>query len=338
MAAEWLVRPVAAGDIDAVVSLARALGPGMTTLPAVPDAIARKVADSLATFAGRPAECRQYLLVLEDGATGQLLGTSAIYPSVGDAHGFFSYKLTRLIQRSTELRRRYEIELLTLSNDYTGATEVGTLAVLPDLRGTRAGRLLARARYMLIAAFPDLFSTRVMAEMRGWQDEAGRSPFWDAIGARFFGMQFAEADRLSATDGAGFIADLMPKQPIYTALLPEEARQAIGRAHVLSARALALLIAEDFAYEAHVDVFDGGPQVHVERDRIRTVRECRALPVRIASPGAGARPLLIAGGALDGFRVVEAVGAMAADKVLLDRLPRGAAELGSASAVRVVSA
>lgn len=312
--ADWVIRPARIDDVGSLVDLARALGPGMTTFPAHAETIAAKVAHSVATFADRPCEDRQYILVLEDRASGRVLGLSGIYPHIGEAHGFFSYKLTRLVQRSVGLGRRFEIELLTLSNDYTGATEIGTLAVLPELRGTSAGRFLARARYMLIGAFPDRFSDRVMAEMRGWQDADGRSPFWDAIGSRFFDMDFEEADRLSAIDGAGFIADLMPKQPIYTALLPDAARAAIGRAHEVSARAMSMLMAEDFRYEAHVDVFDGGPQVHARRDSIRTIQDTQLCTV---SAGAGNAPLLVSNRDLANFRVVDGNGAIDGDRVTL---------------------
>jgi arginine N-succinyltransferase len=241
---------------------------------------------------------------------------------VGDACGFYSYKLTRLVQRSEELGRRVELELLTLSNDYTGATEVGSLAILPSLRGTSAGRMLARSRYMLIAAFPHLFADRVMAEMRGWQEDDGRCPFWDAIGARFFDMPFDEADRLSATQGAGFIHDLMPKQPIYTALLPDEARAAIGRAHRVSAKAMSMLLDEDFRYEAHIDVFDGGPQVHAARDRIRTVQDSRIVRLQAGPPGE--ETLLVSNVSLQDFRVVQARGARGDGAVMLGEAARAA--------------
>jgi arginine N-succinyltransferase len=158
---------------------------------------------------------------------------------------------------------------------------------------------------MLIGAFPDRFSTQVMAEMRGWQGADGRSPFWDAVGARFFDMSFEEADHLSAVEGSGFIADLMPKQPIYTALLPDDARMAIGRAHEVSARAMTMLMHEDFRYEAHVDVFDGGPQVHAMRDRIRTIQDTRLLNLR---HGGGEQPVLVSTSDLGAFRVIEADG------------------------------
>jgi arginine N-succinyltransferase len=278
----------------------------MTTLPADQRVLAEKIDGSIETFAGRrKPSAAQYLLVLEDITRAGLLGVAAVYPSVGHPYGFFSYKVSTLVRRSRKLGVQARIEILTLSNDYTGATEVGSLAVLPTLRGTGAGRFLARSRYMLIGAFPDRFASRVMAEMRGWQDEAGRSPFWDAVGARFFDMEFDAADRLSAVEGAEFIADLMPTHPVYTALLSPEARQAIGKPHRASAPAMAMLLEEDFRYEGNVDVFDAGPQVHAERDRIRTVAESFVAPA--ASAGRGG-PMLVSNQDLAGFRVTPVAG------------------------------
>jgi arginine N-succinyltransferase len=144
-----------------------------------------------------------------------------------------------------------------------------------------------------------------MAEMRGWQDDAGRSPFWDAVGARFFDMEFDAADRLSAVDGAEFIADLMPTHPIYTALLSPEARRCIGKPHQASAPAMAMLLDENFRYEGNVDVFDAGPQVHAERERIRTVAASFTVPATSAGrPG----PLLVSNQDLAGFRVTMVTG------------------------------
>lgn len=333
---DWIVRPASARDVDALTRLVDSLGSGMTTVPHGRDRIAQKVGHSERSFAGLDSAEPQYVLVLEDMASGAVLGISAIYPRVGDRHGFFSYKLTRLVQRSTLLDRRIELELLTLSNDYTGATEVGSLAVAPSLRGTGAGRLLARARYMLIAAFPHLFSNTVMAEMRGWQDSEGHSPFWDAIGAHFFGIPFAEADRLSAVEGVGFIAELMPKHPIYTALLPDAARAAIGRPHKDSLKAMNMLLDEDFRYESLVDVFDGGPQIHAARDKIRTVMD--NAPARIGKSAAPGIPLLISNTQLAGFRVAQVEAAIRDGVVALPDAARRNLDLADGDMLRAAPA
>lgn len=312
-----VVRPIESRDLAALVDLAESLGPGMTTLPADRTALADKVERSVASFAGSiDRSDAHYLLVLED-ADGRLLGTSALYPNVGAPFGFFSYKRLRLVQRSQAVGANCDVEMLTLANDYTGTTEVGTLAVRPSEKGSGAGRLLARSRYMLVATRPDLFAPLLVGEMRGWQDAEGRNPFWDAVGSRFFNMDFATADRLSAVRGADFIADLLPKHPIYIDLLPESARAVIGRPHDASAPALALLKQEGFRYEGYVDVFDVGPQVHCERDQIATVRQSRCgQPVPIAPGSAsGATPHLVCTGELAQFRVTIAPAQPSGDEI-----------------------
>jgi arginine/ornithine succinyltransferase subunit-like protein len=55
--------------------------------------------------------------------------------------------------------------------------------------------------------------------MRGVIDETGYSPFWESLGKRFFSMEFARADYLCGTGQKAFIAELMPKHPIYTDFL-----------------------------------------------------------------------------------------------------------------------
>ena len=57
-------------------------------------------------------------------------------------------------------------------------------------------------------------------------DERGGSPFWDGVAGRFFGMTFQEADYFNAINGNQFIADLMPKHPVYVAMLSDSARAA----------------------------------------------------------------------------------------------------------------
>ncbi len=331
---ELVVRAARADDIDALVDLAVSVGSGMTTFPADPDAIARKLDASLRSFrATADPQDAQHLLVLEDLEGGAVVGVAAVYPSVGRPFGFFSYKVSRLVHRSRSLERGVDTELLTLANDYTGVTEVGTLVLRPELRGTGAARFLARSRYMLLAAFPQLFATRIMAEMRGWQDAAGVSPFWEAVGARFFAMEFEPADRHSAVSGAEFIAELMPKHPIYTALLPEAARAVIGRPHASSAPAMAMLLDEGFRYENHVDVFDAGPQVHCDRDRVRTVAESRAGAVRPA-PGMGETHALISTVELDDFRVVRARTVLDEAGAALDDAVQRGLRRGAGAAVR----
>jgi arginine N-succinyltransferase len=145
------------------------------------------------------------------------------------------------------------------------------------------------------------FADKVIAELRGVIDEAGASPFWDAVAGRFFGMSFQDADEFNAVHGTQFIADLMPKTPIYTAMLPESARQIMGVPHPSGRAAMRMLEREGFSYECYVDIFDGGPTMVAKTDEVRTVREARELTIGAVGEAEGAQQMLLAAGRLSGF-------------------------------------
>jgi arginine N-succinyltransferase len=301
----WIVRPVKHEDHEALLALAASLGVGMTTFPADADTLSVKIDAAVASFDGNLTGYRaQYLMVLEDRDSGALLGVSAVYPQIGYPFGFFSYHIDRLVQYSPQIGLDLDYSILNLSNAYTGLTEIGTLAVHPCARKSGAGRILAKARYLLMACFPDLFSDRVIAEMRGWQNEDGFSPFWSAVGERFFKMDFATGDAISATKGAEWIANLMPKFPIYLDLLDEAARANVGKPHATSAIAMAMLIEEGFQFENYIDVFDAGPQMAAPLNAIRTVAESTVLPCASGSLCGEQRQFLVANQILQDFRVV----------------------------------
>ena len=104
-------------------------------------------------------------------------------------------------------------------------------------------------------------------------DEAGNAPFWDGLAGRFFDMTFPEADEFNAVHGTQFIADLMPKTPIYVSLLNDAARAVMGLPHPSGRAALRMLEEEGFVFDRYIDIFDGGPTVTAHIDDLRTVDE-----------------------------------------------------------------
>jgi arginine N-succinyltransferase len=132
-------------------------------------------------------------------------------------------------------------------------------------------------------------------------DEAGHAPFWDALAGKFFGMSFPEADEFNGIHGTKFIADLMPRSPIYVALLTEEAKAVIGLPHPSGRAALRMLEHEGFRFDRYIDIFDGGPTVTAPTNDIRTVKDSRE--DRIAEIGEGGTTKVIAAtGRLKSFR------------------------------------
>lgn len=269
-----LVRTARESDIDSVLALAKQAYPGMTTLPperSVLEAKLRNSVNSINRALENPNE-ETYFLVMEDTKANTIVGTAAIIASLGSDQEFYSYKLNKVTQSSKELDKKITFETLNLSNHFEGFAEVATLYLHEDYRCNGNGKLLARSRYLFMAQFRDRFGDSVMADLRGYFDEHGQSPFWDAVGQKFFDMSFADADLYGGIHGNQFIADLMPKQPLYVNMLPQAAQDVIGLPNVKGKPALEMLKNEGFRWNGHVDIFDAAPSVDVRIDDIVSVK------------------------------------------------------------------
>lgn len=268
-----IIRPARETDLEQLLAISVHTGSGMTTMPSDRNSWESKLAKSVASFAfpTQQAKGEIYFLVMENTDTQTIAGTCAIYAGIGLDRPFYSYKLSTLTKASKEINVTVYMKVLYLVNDYTEATEIGSLFLLPEYRRNGNGRFLSRCRQLMIADFPERFSETIFAELRGWLEESGRSPFWEHLGRKFFKLTYEEADYLSAVKGSQFISDLMPEYPIYIDLLPKEAQDVIGKVHQDGIAALKLLQKEGFQYTGYVDIFDAGPCVQCNRDQIYSV-------------------------------------------------------------------
>jgi arginine N-succinyltransferase len=297
------IRAAREEDFGPLYDLSKLTGGGFTNLPADKKTLENKLARAAAGF-DRKGESQSddlYLFMLEDVATGAIRGTCQIFGEVGSDRPFYSYRLSTLTQKSDELGRIFRNQTLSLCTDLEGSSEVGGLFLHPHERAGGLGMLLARSRYLFIKQHRPRFGSRVLAELRGVMDPAGHSPFWDALAGRFFGMTFPEADEFNAVHGTQFIADLMPKTPIYVAMLPESARSVMGQPHPTGRAALKMLQAEGFIWECYIDIFDGGPTVTAPTDQIRTVREAEWLKVGGGHKDRAGKTMMVATGQLGTF-------------------------------------
>ena len=324
----FVVRAARDEDLAHLYEMAKLTGGGFTNLPPDRRALKAKLDRSHAAFArDEPTvEDELFVLILENTATGDVRGTCQIFTQVGQKHPFYSYRISTLTQHSRELDRTFRAEMLSLTTDLEGSSEVGGLFLHPGERAGGLGLLLARSRYLFIRAHRARFGDRVLAELRGVIDEAGGSPFWDGLAGRFFGMNFQEADAFNAINGHQFIADLMPKHPIYTAMLSESARAAIGMPHPSGRAAMRMLENEGFAFEKYIDIFDGGPTMTARIDAVRSVREAKEAAVIAANADAGIESL-VAHGRLSDFRCSFGVLREVGDTVVID--PSCAAAIGA---------
>ena len=297
------VRPARPEDYSSLYKMAKLTGGGFTNLPPDKATLVAKLARSQDSFAREDDEQRGdlYVFVLEDPKTKAIRGTCQVFGQIGVEQPFYSYHISTLTQSSPELGKTFRNRLLTLTTDLEGSSEVGGLFLHPECRAGGLGALLARSRYLFIKLHRQRFGARTLAELRGVMDEAGNAPFWDALAGKFFDMSFPEADDFNAIHGTKFIADLMPRTPIYVKLLPESAKAVIGQPHPSGRAAMKMLESEGFVYDRYIDIFDGGPTVVAQTDQIRTVRESELATVAAIGEG-GSQKMLIAAGRLNDFR------------------------------------
>ena len=198
------------------------------------------------------------------------VGTHAINPSL---YAKMPYDHVGTLVHASRALNVYTVSpTLFLSNDHTGHTELCSLFLDQRYRLGKNGPLLAKSRLMFMAEFAQLFAPKVIAELRGRLEPDGSSPFWEGLGRHFFAMEYSTADYLTGLGQKAFIAELMPRHPVYVNLLPPSARDAIGAVHADTAPARAMLEQEGFRYEGYVDIFDAGPTVECARENIDLVR------------------------------------------------------------------
>jgi arginine N-succinyltransferase len=317
----YRVRPATGDDYKAIYQMAKLTGGGFTNLPPDRATLVAKLERSDKSFA-RKQESQAadlYVFVLEDPKSGKIRGTCQVFGQVGVIQPFYSYHISTLTQTSPELGKTFRNQRLSLTTDLEGCSEVGGLFLHPEMRAAGLGGLLARSRYLFMKLHRARFGDRTLAELRGVMDEAGHAPFWDALAGKFFGMSFPEADEFNAVHGTQFIADLMPRSPIYVALLTEEAKAVIGQPHPSGRAALRMLEHEGFLFDRYVDIFDGGPTVTARTDDIRTVREAREDKIADIGEG-GTQKVLAAAGDLKDFRACCAsIKKLAKKGVMIDR-------------------
>ena len=310
------MRPVRREDFDAILELAKLSGGGMTNLPSDPEALRPRVEFAADSFTNNPTapSGEVYMMVLEQD--GKVLGTSAVFSAVGLDYGFVNYKINKTVHVSKQLKKRVERRLLVPTHDFSGASEVGSLFLSPEARGGGFGKFLAKARYLFIAQHRTLVADPVTAELRGWRAEDGKQPFWESLGKLFFDMEFEDADLANSAMGNQIISDLLPRHPIYVAMLPEDAKACLGKPHDSALPAYNMLIKEGFAFHDYIDVFDGGPLVDARINDIKTIRESRLYPVEIGDPG-DAPVYLMAAGRLQSFRVTRAAGKVDGERMVM---------------------
>lgn len=301
------VRPARLADLDAIAHMARTAQPVLHSLPHDRQALEARIAlseDSFRADVDFPGE-EFYLFVLEDSETGHLLGTASIVAAAGYSEPFYAFRNDALIHASRELHVNRKIHALTMSHELTGRSRLAGFYIDPSLRATAAAHLMSRARMMYIAANRKRFTPEVFSLLLGVTDESGVSPFWEAVGRKFFGRDFREIEVASGGRSRTFIAEVMPSYPLYVPLLPEAAQRVLGEPDEKALLAWEIHLEEGFETDRFVDIFDAGPVLTAQVDRTASVRSNETRAVREdGEASASTAAYLVARNHADDFRCV----------------------------------
>ncbi|MBL4910547.1 MAG: arginine N-succinyltransferase, partial [Alteromonadaceae bacterium] len=261
----------------------------------------------------------------------------AIEASVGLDAPFNHYHLGKIVHSSRKLKIYNSVETLTLCNDLTGTTEICTLFLKSTHRANRNGRFLSRFRFLFIAEHSERFNDKIIAEMRGVSDEQGNSPFWAWLQEHFFSIDFPTADYLTGIGDKEFIAELMPKHPIYVSLLSKDAQLAINKVHTNTAPALRLLEAEGFERSGYVDIFDAGPTVQSLKHHIETIKTSQSLTVTINDQVDMQNNYILCNNSLSNFRAVQASAKIKGDHIYINHKVAQALQVQNNDQLRIIS-
>ena len=181
---------------------------------------------------------------------------------------------------SETLDKHFKHTTLSIGYSYNGPTEIGGLILAPDYRkaAERLGQFVSYVRFLYIRMHRELFRDEVLAELLPPLEPDGTSHLWDAVGHKFTGLSYAEADRLSKQNKE-FIRGLFPEGPIYATLLSSKSQEVIGKVGVQTRGVEKMLRRIGFRYAERVDPFDGGPHFSAPTDEITLVQRAHAARV-----------------------------------------------------------
>lgn len=270
----FVVRSVQRTDLQQLTDLAKQFN--LLNLPGDKKILSEKIARSEASFKAELSKDQsEYLFVLEDDEEQVVVGSSLIIAKHGNEEVPHSYfKILKRDHFSKDLGIGFIHQVLRFQQDTEGPTEIGGLLVDKSYRRRpeRLGKQISLSRFLYMALNPDRFENRVLCELTPPLTEEGRSEFWEALGRRFTGLPYQEADLLSQTNKE-FIESLFPEDDIYLTLLDAKARLVLGRVGEATKPAQHLLESIGFHYLDEVDPFDGGPHYGAKMKDILPIKK-----------------------------------------------------------------
>jgi len=267
--AEWTIRAALPADEVALQPLLAPPGQAHTLVPGADD---EDLLVAVRTAGGAVAPA----------GTAPVLGCVRVRRGVGLHRPRYWYHVGWAVHAAPALDLYHRQRTLLLGNDLTGAWEIaelachaavldpaGQAALLRQLLAAALQRIAGRRAAAPVAASDAGDGARVICELPGVRDAAGRSPFWDSLGHRFYdGDPRVAAERFGPA-WKTHVAALLPREPLLVSFLSVPAQQALGRAAASAAIQAEVLHAAGLRAGQHVTIDDAGPVFEGDLDLVR---------------------------------------------------------------------
>ena len=255
------IRAALPGDEEQLLDVARHLD--SVNLPDDRESIHEIIEHSYKSFTGeiQNPRLRTYVFVLRDRAMDRIIGTSMIIAQLGRRGAPYIYfDVLDEEKYSATIDKHFHHTVLRIGYSYNGPTEIGGLVLMPEYRKAteKLGLMISYVRFLYMGVHQDVFQDEVLAELLPPLEPDGTSHLWEALGRRFTGMSYAEAD-FASKKNKEFIKGLFPEGVIYATVLSDEAQKVIGKTGAQTRGVEKLLRRIGFRYAHRVDPFDGGP-------------------------------------------------------------------------------
>lgn len=267
------MRPVRMSDKDQLLIFSKTTSPGIANLSAIPRTVEKKIQKSIASFQKKvlTPEKEQYMFMLEDTSTRELVGTSSIKSNVGALNTYCTYYI--------ENAPLGELDGLLYPRIYEdGPSELCALYLDANFRKHGLGKLLSLSRFLFIASHKERFSETLLADMRGYITQEGKSPFWSATGEKLTKYNFLEVLKKLDAEELTMI-DLIANTPLHVAMLPIDVQNSLGRVHPKTEPALKMLIDEGLRFNHEISVLDGGPVIYAPTNTLVSITHSYSYPV-----------------------------------------------------------
>lgn len=171
----------------------------------------------------------------------------------------YSYHVGCAVHAAPELGLFQSQATLLLGNDHTGHSELADFCGAPGVDCSALWPVLISAALAEIARRPQDFGRRLIAELAGPRDAAGRSAFWQGLGQVFYPGDPQQAQRRWGPAWCSHLASLLPRQTLYLSFLDPAVQGALAQVDQRLQPLQTALQNAGFAYADHVRIDDGGP-------------------------------------------------------------------------------